>query len=161
MRLAGTTSAGASTSALLVLILAGGAYFGYKLYHVQKKVLAGGGKAVSVCSDNVPVDELGAEGDSRINILLLGIGGPGHDGADLTDTIMIASIDPITDKVALISIPRDLWVHIPGDGYQKINAAYAYGKEGSKSKTTLGQEQDGISELDNTLKPVIDGVPIH
>jgi LCP family protein required for cell wall assembly len=147
--------------AMTILVLAGGAYFGYKLYHTQKKVLAGGGKAVSVCTDNVQPEQLNREGDSRINILLLGIGGPGHDGADLTDTIMLASIDPINDKVQLISIPRDLWVHITGDGYQKINAAYAFGKEGSKSKTNLGQEQDGIAELDKTLQPVLDGVNIN
>src|SRR4029079_1900658 len=111
--------------AFMVLILAGGAYFGYKLYHTQKKVLAGGGKAATVCSDDVDVSQLKHEGDSRINILLLGIGGPGHDGANLTDTILLASIDPITNKTALISVPRDFWVKIPGDGYQKINAAYA------------------------------------
>src|SRR5579862_7448542 len=147
--------------AFMVLILAGAGYFGYKLYHTQKKVLAGGGKSVSICSDNVDVNSVSQEGDSRINILLLGIGGPGHDGPDLTDTILLASIDPITNKVDLISIPRDLWVHIPGYGYQKINAAYADGKENSKSTTTAGQEQDGITELDNTLKPVLDGVQIN
>ena len=145
----------------MILILSGAGYFGYKLYHTQKKVLAGGGKSVSICSDNVDVSQVSQEGDSRINILLLGIGGPGHDGADLTDTILLASIDPINDKVALISIPRDLWVHIPGDGYQKINAAYAYGKEGSKKTTVAGQEQDGIEELDTTLKPVLDGIHIN
>jgi LCP family protein required for cell wall assembly len=147
--------------AFMILILAGGGYFGYKLYHTQKKVLAGGGRSVSVCSDNISPDQLSKEGDSRINILLLGNGGPGHDGADLTDTIMLASIDPITDKVQLISIPRDLWVHISNDGYQKVNAAYAFGKEASKSKSALGQEQDGIAELDKTLQPVLDGVNIN
>jgi hypothetical protein len=111
--------------AFMVLILAGGAYFGYKLYHTQKRVLAGGGKAVTVCSDNVDTSELSNEGDSRINILLLGIGGPGHDGANLTDTILLASIDPINDKAVLLSVPRDLWVRIPNNGTQKINAAYA------------------------------------
>lgn len=145
----------------MILVLAGGGYFGYKLYHTQKKVLAGGGRSASVCTDNVDPDQLAREGDSRINILLLGIGGPGHDGADLTDTIMIASIDPINDKIQLISVPRDLWVKIAGDGYQKINAAYAFGKEGSKAKSNLGQEQDGIAELDKTLEPVLDGVNIN
>lgn len=147
--------------AFAILILAGGGYFGYKLYHTQKKVLAGGGKAASVCTDDVNVDELTKEGDGRINILLLGIGGPGHDGADLTDTIMLASIDPINDKVQLLSVPRDLWVHIPGDGYQKINAAYAYGKEQSRSQNNVGQEQDGLALLDKTLQPVLDGVTIN
>jgi LCP family protein required for cell wall assembly len=144
-----------------VLILAAGGYFGYKLYHTQKKVLAGGGKAATVCSDNVAVDQLTTEGSSRINILLLGIGGPGHDGADLTDTIMLASIDPITDKVVLLSIPRDLYVNIPSVGSRKINEAYYWGKTASKSKTLAGQEEDGLAKLDKTLQPVLDGVPIN
>ena len=60
----------------MIFILAGAGYFGYKLYHTQKRVLAGGGKAVTVCCDDVDTSLLKKEGDSRINILLLGIGGP-------------------------------------------------------------------------------------
>ncbi|MDP2656102.1 MAG: LCP family protein [bacterium] len=71
---------------------------------------------------------LDGERDGRINILLLGIGGEGHDGANLTDTIMIASIDPQTSQVALVSLPRDLLVSIPGYGWNKINNAHAYGE---------------------------------
>jgi LCP family protein required for cell wall assembly len=145
----------------ITLVLAGGVYFGYKLYHTQKRVLAGGGRSATVCSDNVDVSQLNREGDSRINILLLGIGGPGHDGANLTDTILLASIDPITDKASLISIPRDLWVHIPSDGTQKINAAYADAVDNSRAKTQAGQEQAGIARLDKTLQPVLDGVSIQ
>ncbi|MFA6427778.1 MAG: LCP family protein [Candidatus Magasanikbacteria bacterium] len=69
----------------------------------------------------------GAKND-RINILLLGMGGPGHDGPYLTDTMMIASIKPSTNEVALISIPRDLGVAIPGYGTRKINHANAFGE---------------------------------
>ncbi|HEX5448272.1 MAG TPA: LCP family protein [Candidatus Saccharimonadales bacterium] len=144
-----------------LLVLAGVGYFGYKLYNTQKQVLAGGGKAAAICTDDVAVSQLHKEGDSRINILMLGIGGPGHDGPDLTDTIMLASIDPINDKAVLLSLPRDLWVNIPGYGSEKINHAYAYGKEYSKSKTTIGKEQAGVTLLDKTLQPVLDGVPIH
>ncbi|HVS78813.1 MAG TPA: LCP family protein [Candidatus Saccharimonadales bacterium] len=146
---------------LAVLIVAGAGYFGYKLYHTEKKVLAGGGASATVCSDNVDPSVLHKEGDSRINILLLGIGGPGHDGPDLTDTIMLASIDPINNKAVLISIPRDLWVQIPGNGYQKINAAYPDGKDESTATTTAGKEKDGIKLLDQTLQPVLDGVHIN
>jgi anionic cell wall polymer biosynthesis LytR-Cps2A-Psr (LCP) family protein len=64
------------------------------------------------------------QSDNRINILLLGIGGGTHDGPNLTDTIMLASIDFKADKVTLVSIPRDLWLP---DTNQKINAAYAIG----------------------------------
>ena len=48
--------------------------------------------------------------DNRINILLLGTGGGNHDGPNLTDTIILASLDQKNDKVTLVSIPRDLWV---------------------------------------------------
>ncbi|MFB6226203.1 MAG: LCP family protein [Candidatus Paceibacteria bacterium] len=64
----------------------------------------------------------------RINVLLLGMGGPGHDGPYLTDTIIIASIKPDTGEVAMVSIPRDLRVKIPEVGYRKINYVNAYGE---------------------------------
>lgn len=57
----------------------------------------------------------------RINILLMGIGGAGHDGPLLTDTIIVASIKPSTNQVAMISIPRDLLVKFPNETYRKIN----------------------------------------
>jgi LCP family protein required for cell wall assembly len=65
---------------------------------------------------------------NRINILLLGVRGANEpDGAFLSDTIIVLSL--LKDgQVALISIPRDLYVEIPGYGYHKINAAYAYGQ---------------------------------
>jgi len=52
------------------------------------------------------------------NLLFLGYGGAGHSGALLTDSIIIIHVDTNTGKVALISVPRDLW--IPGN--HKINA---------------------------------------
>ena len=64
--------------------------------------------------------------EKRINILLLGIGGENHDGPNLTDTIIYASIDPEKQKVNLISIPRDLWIP---ELKAKINTAYASGED--------------------------------
>ncbi len=72
--------------------------------------------------------QLIGEEEDRINILLLGMGGKGHDGAFLTDTIILASFKPSTKKVALVSIPRDLYVPIDGYGWKKINHANAYGE---------------------------------
>ena len=72
--------------------------------------------------------ELAGKKDDRINILLLGMGGPGHNGPYLTDTMMIVSIKPSSGHIAMISIPRDLGVEIPGYGLQKINHANAYGE---------------------------------
>ncbi|NCO04714.1 MAG: LCP family protein [Candidatus Magasanikbacteria bacterium] len=72
--------------------------------------------------------ELAGKKDDRINILLLGMGGAGHDGPYLADTIIIVSVKPSTNQVAMISIPRDLGVDIPGYGWQKINHANAFGE---------------------------------
>ena len=72
--------------------------------------------------------ELEGQKNDQINVLLLGMGGPGHDGPYLTDTIMIASIRPSENKVALISIPRDLGVKIANYGTQKINHANHFGE---------------------------------
>jgi len=65
------------------------------------------------------------EAQDRVNIVLLGIGGGEHEGPLLTDTIILVSIQPSTHKVAMISIPRDLLVEIPGIRQEKINHAYA------------------------------------
>jgi LCP family protein required for cell wall assembly len=144
---------------LLTLAIIGGAFFAIRLYMLEKHVLRGGGKAPAL-AENVDISKLKGEGDGRINILLLGNGGPGHEGPDLTDTILLASVDPINHNTALLSIPRDLWVKIPGDGYQKINAAYVYGKQQAKGKTEAQKDQAGLDLLDQTLSPII-GVPIH
>lgn len=71
---------------------------------------------------------LQGEADDRVNILILGIGGPGHDGPYLSDTNIILSFKPSTKEVALISVPRDLGVEIPNHGWRKINSADAFGE---------------------------------
>ncbi len=71
---------------------------------------------------------LQGEKDDRINILLLGMGGPGHDGPFLTDTNIIISLKPSTGAIAMISIPRDLGVKIANQGIKKINYANSFGE---------------------------------
>ena len=73
--------------------------------------------------------------NKRINILLLGIDDGDSDAAPdepkRTDAMMLASFDPGDNKVALLSLPRDTKVQIPGRaGWGKLNAAYAYGGGG-------------------------------
>lgn len=64
----------------------------------------------------------------RVNILALGIGGEGHDGPHLTDTIIVISIKPSTGEVGLLSIPRDMVVKMKDGHWYKINEIYALGK---------------------------------
>src|SRR5664280_432242 len=61
------------------------------------------------------------------NILLLGADFRKGDTAYRTDTMIVARIDSQAKKVWMLSIPRDTKVLIPGHGYQKINAAHAFG----------------------------------
>lgn len=86
--------------------------------------------------------------NGRVNVLILGIGGKGHEGPDLTDTLILASIDKNAKDVALVSIPRDLWV--PTDSV-KINHVYAYGEEAG------GQ---GLESAANTVEELL-GIPVH
>lgn len=100
-----------------------------------------------------PTEKLKGEDKGRINILLLGIGGEGHSGGDLTDTIMIASIKPATNEASLLSIPRDLYVQIPNTNKgSKINAVKFWG---DKSK-----EKNGI-ELLKQIVSEVSGLDIH
>jgi len=96
--------------------------------------------------------KLAGEDEGRINILVLGQGGAKHDGPYLTDTIMVASLKPDTKQVALISLPRDLVIPIPGFGLKKINSANAYGE-------TRGLEQGAVLAGD-AIGAVL-GIPIH
>lgn len=77
-----------------------------------------------------PPDKL-LQGEARgqINILLMGIGGAGHDGPLLTDTMIVMAIRPAEKKVGLFSIPRDLVVDMGGNyHFRKINSANALGE---------------------------------
>ncbi|PIU24245.1 hypothetical protein COT12_02060 [Candidatus Berkelbacteria bacterium CG08_land_8_20_14_0_20_39_8] len=76
---------------------------------------------------------LKGEGDGRINVLLLGSGGSNHPGGNLTDSLEVLSIDPINDSMAMLSIPRDLYVSIKSPSYsEKINEVYKLGDDKAK-----------------------------
>ncbi|MEO6891373.1 MAG: LCP family protein [Ktedonobacteraceae bacterium] len=63
----------------------------------------------------------------RVNVLVMGYGGGNHQGANLTDSMIVMSVMPQSQHTTLISVPRDLWVQVPaGSGhYQKINSVYS------------------------------------
>ncbi len=70
--------------------------------------------------------KLVGEEEDRINILLLGVGGGRHDGAQLADTIMLVSLKPSTKEAALISLPRDMVAPNPfSSNWRKINSINA------------------------------------
>lgn len=105
------------------------------------------GAAENLFSDRAVLKET----DGRINILLLGRAGEHYPGKNLTDTIMLASIDTRTRRVALLSFPRDLYAPIGrGENYTKINAIYQIGLDA----------EEGVNLLRETIETIA-GVPIH
>jgi polyisoprenyl-teichoic acid--peptidoglycan teichoic acid transferase len=139
----------------LVLILGTvGGFFAWKTGMILTKISKGG--LLSSIVHNIPgvKDELKGEKDGRINIALLGMRGEGVEGGGLlADTIMVISIKPAENKASIISIPRDLYVTVPGtQDKQKINAVHAYGEEKGKGQ--------GLEAM-KTILGEVTGLPIH
>jgi LCP family protein required for cell wall assembly len=84
-------------------------------------------------------------GAGRVNVVVLGYGGAGHDGAYLTDSMMVISLVPGTGATTLISVPRDLWVQVPPDSgqYAKINTAYQDGLDSGYAGMPAGKMAAG------------------
>jgi LCP family protein required for cell wall assembly len=91
----------------------------------------------------------------RINILLIGVGGPTHpgEGKDLADAIMVLSLKPSKRQVALISLPRDFYVRIGHFGVHRLNAAHGLGEEN-------GYPGRGPALLMETVEKIL-GEPMH
>ncbi|MCD6149528.1 LCP family protein [bacterium] len=137
-----------------LLILAGG-ISAWKTGHILNKVSTRG-NIFSNLTHIIPgmKNEIRGESEGRINILLLGMRGENVPGGGLlADTIMVASVKPAENKVALVSIPRDLYVTVPEtDSRQKINAVYYYGEQKKK--------EQGLEDM-KTIVSEIAGMPIH
>ncbi len=85
----------------------------------------------------------------RTNILLLGMGGANHEGPELTDSIIVMSINLATADTALLSIPRDIWI----DSLKtKINATYFFGEQ--------KKEGGGLLLAKAAVEEIV-GEPIH
>lgn len=109
-----------------IFVLLTGLFFGFKFYKDIAK-LTGNKNPFAILGVFHPVPLKNQNG--RVNILLAANSAddPGHDGANLTDSIMVLSVDTNNNTALILSVPRDLWVNIPGYGYSKINAAYPNG----------------------------------
>lgn len=86
------------------------------------------------------------------NILLVGTDQHDLEYVGRTDTIMVLALDLPNQRAALISLPRDIYLPIPGVGYSRINTAYPYGEE--------RRPGGGIALLESTIEKNF-GIPIH
>ena len=93
-------------------------------------------------------------GEDRVNILLMGIDRrPGEAFISRTDSMILASIDPVNKTASMLSIPRDLYVVIPGYGRDRINTAFVYGAAGDNPVA-------GAAMAMQTVEYNL-GVPVH
>jgi LCP family protein required for cell wall assembly len=115
-------AAGLTTVFFLIL---GSLFLSFKLFYAPKEVNSKEGFFATLSHLILSPEKTFASSRNTVNILLLGIGGAGHEGPNLTDTILIASINKKTKKLAMYSIPRDLLVDTNRFGKQKINAVNA------------------------------------
>lgn len=113
---------------LLLIALLAACYYG------ARQILSPDGDGISI----IPTQP-----GKRINVLLLGIDARKGETMARTDSIIMASIDPKTKQIALLSIPRDTRVRIPGYGWDKINSASVYG--GPELTTKVVSDLLGIS----------------
>jgi polyisoprenyl-teichoic acid--peptidoglycan teichoic acid transferase len=98
-----------------------------------------------------------------LNILLLGYGGAGHQGGYLTDAIVLAHFDFQQKNLALIAIPRDIWVQFPDGMSRKINSAFAL-KTNTSDYTKTQLDSGTANHAGSAAKAVVEtitGFPVN
>ncbi len=95
------------------------------------------------------------DGVSRVNVLLMGLDYRDWEAGETprTDTMILLTFDPLNNTAGIISIPRDLWVSIPGFEYGKINTAYYLGE-------VYNVPGGGPALASETIEELL-GVPVH
>lgn len=130
----------------IVFLIFGSLFLSYEIFGAAKELDSNMGFFASLSHLIASSDRSIGGSGNNINILLLGMGGIGHDGPYLTDTMLLVSINKAEGKMATLSIPRDLLIATKKFGEQKINAINAYAeieKPGSGAKFT----RDIVQEL--------------
>jgi polyisoprenyl-teichoic acid--peptidoglycan teichoic acid transferase len=148
---------------IIILVLGSGGYLFGKAWWTAHKVFNGKGTTALAFQKDIDPYLLKGEGDGRVNVLLLGKGGEGHAGAELTDSMLIASLDPINNTATFLSVPRDLWVAPKGLWAMKINKVYTYAKQKaltSNPKDTAAAEAAGLNATCQTVEDYL-GVHMH
>ncbi len=138
----------------LIFLLIGG-FFAWRFLQTADRIHienAGQKGNLSNLSSILPGEErerLNGEANERINILLLGRAGEKYPGKNLTDTVMIVSIDPEHHRAGFLSLPRDLYTPIPGtESYTKLNSLYQYGLSDGNGADIVLRAVEHITGLD-------------
>ncbi|MCH7587026.1 MAG: LCP family protein [Chloroflexi bacterium] len=156
---------------IVIVVLAIG--FGAFIFNVVRNLVSGwstgspnpfgfNGQETELGADNPIFDielietPIAWDGTARVTILFMGLDFKDwklDQGPPRTDTMVLFTIDPITKSAGMLSIPRDLWVEIPGYEYNRINTAYFLGET---YKVPGGGPALAMRTIENLL-----GVPIQ
>ena len=121
---------------LLLLVVGIGVYLYFWGDDIIKKITSGNGDVWSAITafTKETYDPLKTDENGRTNVLVFGtsgfdsegtgFGGYEHDGSNLTDSIMVVSLDQETGDVAIVSLPRDLYAGYTCTATSKINEVY-------------------------------------
>lgn len=137
---------------LVIAVVFYAGLIGYKLFTAAQTAIVDRGEGALGLQGDLDPNQLKGEGDGRVNVLIIGIGGEGHTGANLNDVNIVVSIDPTNNQVSMLSIPRDLYLTIPGYYTTRINAAYALGED--------DPDTTGAAVLTETVESMLD-INIH
>lgn len=102
------------------------------------------------------------DGKSPVTMLLLGVDSrdwESGNGPPLTDTIILATINPQDRTGGMLSIPRDLWVEVPGYGFHKVNQAYRLGEANREPEGGAGLAMatiEGLFDIDIAYYGLVD-----
>jgi len=158
---------------LILSFLVFGSLTGYLAFSIVKDAVTGLGFAPSNPKiqeePQLPIEDPGAfmdvsnplqtgnapppvpwDGESRVTIILLGVDSrewESDTGPPLTDTIILATLDPQARTATMLSIPRDLWAEIPGHGEHKVNQAFRLGEANHEPEGGAGLTIDTIETL--------------
>lgn len=145
---------------LFALFVAGGIYMGCVFVSSVASMLGIASVPVSVprpvasATGSTASGGSGWKGTERVNILLLGLDQREDQKGMPTrsDTMILLTLDPLTKSAGMLSLPRDLWVPIPGHGENKINTSHFFGE--------MDQKGNGPILAMRTVQNLLD-IPIH
>jgi len=135
-------------AALLILFIAWGGWYAYLSTNKNTNFIGGNVSGI----DDPP---------NIKRVMIMGVDARADD-IGRSDTLMVASLDETTDKAMLLSLPRDTRVKIEGNGYDKINHAYAFGGRKLSQKAVeelLGVKMDHYVLIDTkSFERIIDAI---
>lgn len=142
---------------ILIIIVAFGGYKVYKQFKVLNKITNG-----NIISAIIEKKKLKSDSNGRTNILIFGTSPKGWDGENLTDSVMVASVNQDSKKIYTVSLPRDLWAKHTcqtwlGTTAGKLNETYgcAYYDAKNSGSSEGAAEKAGQQALASTAKDIL------